>query len=65
MTSTLPATAPGLMTVDEAASILAISKFTLYDRIRRGTDGLGGRYVCGRPRLVRSQVLAAAGGDAA
>lgn len=63
--TTVQHTPPGLITVTEAAGILAVSKFTLYDQIRKGTDGLGGRYICGRPRLVRSQVLAAAGGDAA
>jgi|GEM_PF-4169682 len=65
--NTVPLHAPesGLMTVKDAAAILAVSPFTLYDKIRHGTDGLGGRYICGRPRVLRSAVLAAAGEVAA
>lgn len=52
--------APGLMTVKDAAELLAISPFTLYTRIARGTDGLGGRKICGRPRVLRAAVIAEA-----
>lgn len=57
MTQTLP----GMLAVPDAAWLLGLPPTTLYERVKAGTDGYGGRYDGRKPRVQTKPVLEACG----
>lgn len=58
-------TLPGMLPIPDAAWLLGIPPTTLYERVKAGTDGYGGRYDGKKPRVQAKPVLEASGLDRA
>lgn len=54
-------TLPGMLAVPDAAWLLGLPPTTLYERVKAGTDGYGGRYDGRKPRVQTKPVLEACG----
>ena len=54
-------TISAMMTVPDAAYLMAIPESTLYEQVREGRDTLGGRHDGRRPRVQTVRVLDACG----